>query len=148
MALSHIGALFRIERSIADAREKKRKARGATRAVPFIDKFFDWCDAELARVLDETPIQAALRYATNQRVALRRFLDDDRLPAHNNISELNLRAKSSDAELALRRQRRWRRRQHRVRLAPRQRAPPRHRAPRLPQGLVLPDPHMASRANA
>ncbi len=36
-------------------------------------------------MLDETPIQAALRYATNQRIALQRFLDDGRLPAHNNI---------------------------------------------------------------
>ena len=91
MALSHIGALFRIERSIADAprKEKESTRRDKNRAV--IDKFFEWCDAELPRVLDETPIQAALRYATNQRVALRRFLDDGRLPAHNNISELNLR---------------------------------------------------------
>jgi transposase len=91
VALSHIGALFRIERSIADAprKEKESVRRDKSRAV--IDKFFDWCDAELPRVLDETPIQAALRYATNQRVALRRFLDDGRLPAHNNISELNLR---------------------------------------------------------
>jgi transposase IS66 family protein/papain fold toxin 2 of polymorphic toxin system len=32
-----------------------------------------------------------LRYARNQRVALRRFIDDGRLPAHNNITELNLR---------------------------------------------------------
>jgi transposase len=30
-------------------------------------------------------------YTRNQRVALRRFLDDGRLPLHNNISELNLR---------------------------------------------------------
>ena len=91
VALSHIGALFRIERSIADAprKEKESTRRDKSRAV--IDKFFDWCDTELPRVLDETPIQAALRYATNQRVALRRFLDDGRLPAHNNISELNLR---------------------------------------------------------
>jgi len=91
VALSHIGALFRIERSIADAprKEKESVRRDKSRAV--IDKFFDWCDAELPHVLDETPIQAALRYATNQRVALRRFLDDGRLPAHNNISELNLR---------------------------------------------------------
>ena len=91
VALSHIGALFRIERSIADAprKEKESVRRDKSRAV--IDKFFDWCDAELPHVLDETPIQAALRYATNQRVALRRFLDDGRLPAHNNISERNLR---------------------------------------------------------
>ena len=91
VALSHIGALFRIERSIADAprKEKESTRRDKSRAV--IEKFFEWCDAELPRVLNETPIQAALRYATNQRVALRRFLDDGRLPVHNNISELNLR---------------------------------------------------------
>jgi transposase len=91
VALSHIGALFRIERSIADSSRKDKESvrRDKSRAV--VDKFFDWCDAELPHVLDETPIQAALRYATNQRVALRRFLDDGRLPAHNNISELNLR---------------------------------------------------------
>jgi transposase len=91
VALSHIGALFRVERSIADSskKEKERVRRDKSRAI--VDKFFEWCDAELPRVLDETPIQAALKYARNQRVALRRFLDDGRLPAHNNISELNLR---------------------------------------------------------
>ena len=91
VALSHIGALFRIERSIADAPRKEKESTRRDKSRPVIDKFFDWCDAELPHVLDETPIQAALRYATNQRVALRRFLDDGRLPAHNNISELNLR---------------------------------------------------------
>jgi transposase len=91
VALSHIGALFTIERSIADSprKEKERIRREKSRTI--VDKFFDWCDAEFPRVLDETPTQAALRYARNQRIALRRFLDDGRLPAHNNISELNLR---------------------------------------------------------
>jgi transposase len=91
VALSHIGALFRIERSIADSprKEKETVRRDKSRAV--VDKFFEWCDAEFPLVLDETAIQAGLRYARNQRIALRRFLDDGRLPAHNNISELNLR---------------------------------------------------------
>jgi transposase len=90
-ALSMIGALFRVERSLADAArgEKERSRRDKSR--PIVDRFFEWCDAELPRVLDETPIKAGLVYATNQRVALRRFLDDERLPLHNNISELHLR---------------------------------------------------------
>ena len=90
-ALSHIGAIFRIERTIADSprKEKERVRRDKTR--PVVDRFFEWCDAEFPNVLDETPIQAGLRYARNQRIALRRFLDDGRLPAHNNVSELNLR---------------------------------------------------------
>jgi transposase len=91
VGLAHIGALFRIERTIASSpRQKKEQVRRA-KARPIVDKFFDWCDAQAPHVLDETPIQAAITYARNQRIALRRFLDDGRLPAHNNISELNLR---------------------------------------------------------
>lgn len=89
--LSHIAALFRIERTVADASRKERERTRRDKTRPIVDRFFEWCDAEFPQVLDETPIQEALRYARNQRVALRRFLDDGRLPAHNNISELNLR---------------------------------------------------------
>ena len=70
-------------------KDKESVRRDKSRAV--VDKFFEWCAAELPRVLDETPIQAALRYATNQRIALRRFLDDGRLRMDNNSSENALR---------------------------------------------------------
>jgi transposase len=46
------------------------------------------------RRMDETPIQDALRYARNERIALRPFLDDGRLAAYNSISELNLRRRA------------------------------------------------------
>jgi transposase len=51
VALSHIGALLRIERSIADSprKEKERVRRDKSRAI--VDKFFEWCDAEFPRVL-------------------------------------------------------------------------------------------------
>ncbi len=91
VALSHIGALFRIERTIADAPRKKKEEVRRQKARPIVEKFFEWCDAQAAVVLDETPISAGITYARNQRIALQRFLDDGRLPAHNNISELNLR---------------------------------------------------------
>lgn len=91
VALSHIGALFRVERTIADASRKDKERVRRDKILPIVDQFFQWCDAEFPKVLDETPIQDGLRYARNQRVALRRFIDDGRLPAHNNISELNLR---------------------------------------------------------
>jgi transposase len=58
---------------------------------PIIDGFFAWCEAEAGQVLDETPSAKAIGYALNQRVALRRFLDDGRLPIHNNGSERALR---------------------------------------------------------
>src|SRR5262249_13588490 len=86
--LSPIAALFRIERTVADASRKERERTRHDKSRPIVDRFFEWCDAEFPQVLDETPIQDALRYARNQRVPLQRFLDDGRLPVHNNSSEL------------------------------------------------------------
>lgn len=91
VALSHIGALFRIERTIADAPRGKKEQTRRAKSRPIVDKFFEWCDAEADQVLDESPMATAIGYARNQRIALRRFLDDGRLPLSNNISELNLR---------------------------------------------------------
>lgn len=90
-ALAWIGALFALERSMASTPAKKRREMRQARAAPIIDAFFEWCDREADRVLDESPMAQGIGYARNQRVALRRFLDDGRLPMHNNISELNLR---------------------------------------------------------
>lgn len=91
VALGLIAALFQIERSLVDAPRKKRETIRNKRSRPIVDRFFDWCDAEVANVLDATPIASGIRYARNQRVGLSRFLEDGRLPVHNNISELNLR---------------------------------------------------------
>ena len=90
-ALGLINALFRIERGLADAPRKKKEVTRRSRSKPILDHFFSWCEAEIDRVLDDTPIQAGIRYALNQREGLCRFLEDGRLPIHNNASELNLR---------------------------------------------------------
>lgn len=90
-ALSHIGALFALERTIADSPRKKKEEVRRAKSRPIVDRFFEWCDAHADTLLDESPLSDGIRYARNQRVALRRFLDDGRLPLHNNISELNLR---------------------------------------------------------
>jgi transposase len=90
-ALGLIGALFRIERTIADSPRKKKERIREKRSGPIVDAFFSWCDAEAANVLDDTPISDGIRYARNQRVGLSRFLEDGRLPIHNNMSELALR---------------------------------------------------------
>lgn len=91
IALDLIGALFRIERTIADSPRKKREAIRKKRSQPIVDSFLSWCDAEASKVLDDTPISDGIRYTRNQRVGLSRFLDDGRLPIHNNMSELALR---------------------------------------------------------
>jgi hypothetical protein len=91
VALTHISALFRLERAVADAPRKKKEEARRAKARPIVEKFFEWADAQVDLVLDETPISAGITYVRNQRVALQRFLDDGRLPIHNNVSELNLR---------------------------------------------------------
>src|SRR5690606_32175533 len=71
-------------------RKKREKVR-SEKSRPIVERYFEWCRAEIGRVIDETPIARAIRYSLNQEVALRRFLEDGRLPIHNNISELHLR---------------------------------------------------------
>jgi transposase len=90
-ALAFIGGLFRVERAHAGASPEERLAVRRAESGPIIDGFFAWCQAEAGRILDETPTAKAIGYALNQRVALQRFLDDGRLPIHNNGSERELR---------------------------------------------------------
>ena len=90
-ALGLIGELFRIERAIAEAPPGKRGSVRAQESRPIVERFFTWCDGEVDSVLDDTPIAKAIGYARNQRDALKRFLDDARLPLCNNISERSLR---------------------------------------------------------
>jgi len=79
--LALIGELFRIERTIAEAPMRKRRVARDRQSRPIVERFFEWCDAEVGLVLDDTPIAKAIGYARNQRAALSPFLDDPRLPA-------------------------------------------------------------------
>src|SRR6185437_4936313 len=90
-ALAYIGGLFRVEREAASAPPEARLADRRAESKAIVDSFFRWCEAEAKQVLDETPTAKAIGYALNQRVALQRFLDDGRLPIHNNGSERALR---------------------------------------------------------
>ena len=90
-ALALIGELFRIERQIAEAPTRKREVVRQRESKPVVERFFAWCHDEATRALDETPLAKGIRYALNQRAALERFLEDARLPAHNNGSENALR---------------------------------------------------------
>lgn len=91
VALGHIGALFRIERSMADAPRKKKERLREKHSRPVVERFFSWCDAEWPSLLEDSPIYDGVRYARNQREGLSRFLTDGRLPLDNNISERQLR---------------------------------------------------------
>jgi len=90
-ALALIQKLFLLERAYDSAPPEVKLRRRQSEAKPIVDEFFRFCDEESLKVLDETPISRAIGYARNQRKALERFLDDGRLPIHNNWSENALR---------------------------------------------------------
>jgi transposase len=91
IALGYVGALFKIERDIAQESRSKKEAVRHAKSRPVLDRYFEWCMQEARVVLDETPIQRAIQYSLNHEQALRRFLEDGRLPLSNNISERELR---------------------------------------------------------
>lgn len=90
-ALGLIGALFHVEKGLASVSPKKRLAARQRKSAVLVKHFYEWCKNPGEQVLEDTPLEKAIGYATNQREALERFLTDGRLPLHNNVSELNLR---------------------------------------------------------
>ncbi|HYD47395.1 MAG TPA: transposase [Terriglobales bacterium] len=110
-----IQALFRIERDLDRAPPLARSRIRQEKSRPIVESFFAWCEHEREQALEGSPLYAAIRYATNQRRALERFLEEPRLPIHNNISELHLRRGGAE-ELLVRRHRRGRPRQYSVRI--------------------------------
>jgi len=119
------------------------------RSRHIVDAFFSWCDAEAPSVLDDTPISAGIRYARNQRVGLAKFIEDGRLPIHNNMSELALRREAVGRKnWALRRQRRWRSRKRDLHLAPRERPALQDRTVGVPARSLLPALELAGAPDA
>ncbi len=90
-ALALIQQLFLIERELKELASRKRKLARAERSKPLVDAFFAWCERAADDALDDTPLAKGIGYARNQRQALARFLEDGRLPIHNNASEGQLR---------------------------------------------------------
>ena len=86
-----IQTLFALERQILRAPPPQRAQLRRDKSGPVVEAFFAWCVHHAAHALDESPLHAAIRYATNQREALTRFVTDARLPMHNNVSERELR---------------------------------------------------------
>jgi transposase len=90
-ALALVGELFRIEREIKELPSARRQRVRSEHSRPVVDAFFAWCERAADDALDDTPLARGIGYARNQRPALERFLEDGRLPIHNNASEGQLR---------------------------------------------------------
>jgi hypothetical protein len=59
-ALALLGALFRVERPLANRPCGKRHAVRQRESRPLLERFFACCEAARPRVLDETPIARAI----------------------------------------------------------------------------------------
>jgi transposase len=95
-ALLRIRKLFDLEEQWADLPPSQRHARRQLVSRPLVDDFFAWANEQYARVRDTRGLVAtAFGYAVRQQTALRRFLDDGRLPMTNNHSERALRGIAS-----------------------------------------------------
>jgi hypothetical protein len=91
-ALLRIRALFQLEEGWAALAPKARHDKRQRAARPLVDAFVAWAQQRHAELREQRgPLAAAFGYVVRQDAALRRFLDDGRLPIHNNASERALR---------------------------------------------------------
>jgi len=90
-ALKLINQLFLPKRSFASFSPDERRKEQRRLSLPVLTEYEAWCDAEADAVVDESPIAKAIQTSRTHRAAQRRFLDDGRLPIHNNWSERELR---------------------------------------------------------
>jgi transposase len=91
-ALLRMHALFELEAKWADLPPLQRHAQRQLVLRRLVDDFFTWAKDKYARVKGTRGLVAtAFGYVVRQEDALRRFLDDGRLPMTNNHSERALR---------------------------------------------------------
>lgn len=93
-ATDEIRKVFRVEheaklRQIIGTSEHLALRR--EKSKPALDEFYRWLEATQKTVLPKSPIATAINYTLNQRTRLELFLQDARIPIHNNASESRLR---------------------------------------------------------
>lgn len=86
--------LFELERQWKKLPPEKRLAMRRQRARPVIEMLKRWKDEQIdsPRVAEGSRLRKALNYVTNQWSALCKFLENGRVPIHNNESERQLRS--------------------------------------------------------
>jgi transposase len=90
-ALSLIGKLYRIERTLKDQDTATRLRERQDQAQPVIDKLRAWLDRSLPRTAPSTALGKALTYLDRQWPRLIGYLDDGAYPIDNNRAENAIR---------------------------------------------------------
>lgn len=91
MMVALIQQLYQVERAGHDLGPDARRALRQDESVPLLAKIQVERDHLAATVLPKSPLGEAIRYLTNQWMALQRFVDDGRLAIDNNRAENQLR---------------------------------------------------------
>lgn len=91
-ALQFYKALFKIEREIADLTDEQRYQERQHRAVPILQRFKSWLDAQAMAVLPKSALGEAIGYALRNWEALCRYTEAGHLEASNNYAERCMRS--------------------------------------------------------
>jgi transposase len=106
-ALEVIGRLYAVERALPPllppsddpvaqeqrrAREEQRREQRQRGAEPALNELSMWLSEQKSGALPKSPLGTAIRYASNNWDALKRYLDAGYLAIDNNLSERTLRA--------------------------------------------------------
>jgi len=90
--LALISKLFEVNRTCSAAPDTtERTAERARRAKPLLELLDKWVEIHRGKVDPRGPLDKAIGYYENQRVALHRFIEDCRIRLSNNLSEQQLR---------------------------------------------------------
>ncbi|WP_423392062.1 IS66 family transposase [Burkholderia sp. LMG 21824] len=90
-ALRYFGALYEVERDVAELEPDRRRIVRQERARPIADTLHTWLLEQRQRVPEGSAIAKALDYSLKRWEALTRYLDDGHLPADNNWVENQVR---------------------------------------------------------
>ena len=90
-AIHLIGKLFEVEREIKGLPPDEKLCIRQEKSKPVTEEFFKWRDEKWPGAVEHSPFYKGLQYAGNQQKALLQFLEDGRIPIHNNDSERALR---------------------------------------------------------
>lgn len=90
-ALARIGMLYKIEEMIRDKSPEERYKERQKQARPLLEAFFEWLHKLEDSVDRSSMIGEAVRYALNQEVYLKRYLEDGHLSIDNLAAERALK---------------------------------------------------------
>ena len=90
-ALAYYRQLYELERAAKDFSDEQRLQMRQELAVPILERFHRWLEAQRPEVLPKSPLGEALGYALNNWTALARYTEAGFLTIDNNVAEREMK---------------------------------------------------------